>query len=152
MKRGSTRKGAPFLRALQRSSAAGFSRPQGAGDFAAQNGCFCPCTVQGGESKGPFSFAKENGPFETPRERLLIGSLRLEWFLCLRNGNTCARRCRVCIAIRFAAASIIRCRSAYLVEVRSSHRLPPVRTMRRAKQSRIRHEVCRRANVTRASR
>ena len=35
-------------------------------------------TVQGSESKGPFSFAKENGPFGTPRERLLIGSLWLE--------------------------------------------------------------------------
>ena len=37
-----------------------------------------PCAVQGSESKGPFSFAKENGPFGTPRERLLIGSLGLE--------------------------------------------------------------------------
>ncbi|RHU69095.1 hypothetical protein DXC62_05910 [Ruminococcaceae bacterium TF06-43] len=30
------------------------------------------------ESKGIFSFAKENIPFGTPRERLLIGSLWLE--------------------------------------------------------------------------
>ena len=37
-----------------------------------------PCAAQGSESKGPFSFAKENGPFGTPRERLLIGSLGLE--------------------------------------------------------------------------
>ena len=29
-------------------------------------------TVQGSESKGPFSFAKENGPFGTPRERLRL--------------------------------------------------------------------------------
>ena len=35
-------------------------------------------------------------------------------------------------AIRFASASIIRCRSAHLVAVRSNHRLPPVPTMRRA--------------------
>ena len=28
-----------------------------------------PCAAQGSESKGPFSFAKENGPFGTPRER-----------------------------------------------------------------------------------
>ena len=40
------------------------------------------------------------------------------------------------IAIRLASASIIRCRSAYLVEVRSNHHLPPVSTMRRAKQCR----------------
>ena len=37
-----------------------------------------PCAAQGCKSKGPFSFAKENGPFGTPRERLLIGSLGLE--------------------------------------------------------------------------
>ena len=61
----------------------------------------------------------------------------------------------VSVAIRFAAASIIRCcaavggsaalrmrhtpcgcRSAHLVEVRSNSRLPPVSTMRRAKQCR----------------
>ena len=30
------------------------------------------------EAKGLFSFAKENIPFGTPRERLLIGSLWLE--------------------------------------------------------------------------
>jgi hypothetical protein len=30
------------------------------------------------ESKGIFSFAKENIPFGTPRERLLIGSFWLE--------------------------------------------------------------------------
>ena len=47
------------------------------GDAARQR-CFCPCTAQGGkaaplalhESKGIFSFAKENIPFGTPRERL----------------------------------------------------------------------------------
>ena len=31
-----------------------------------------PCAAQGSESKGPFSFAKENGPFGTPRERLRL--------------------------------------------------------------------------------
>mgnify|MGYP007090705658 CR=1 FL=1 len=36
------------------------------------------------------------------------------------------------VAIRFASAPIIRCRSAHLVEVRSNSRLPPVSTMRRA--------------------
>ena len=37
--------------------------------FPHQCGRRFPCTVQGSESKGPFSFAKENGPFGTPRER-----------------------------------------------------------------------------------
>ena len=49
------------------------------GDAARQR-CFCPCTAQGGkaaplalhESKGIFSFAKENIPFGTPRERLRL--------------------------------------------------------------------------------
>ena len=36
------------------------------------------------ESKGPFSFAKENGPFGTPRERLCIGRLALEELRGLR--------------------------------------------------------------------
>ena len=35
----------------------------------------------------------------------------------LADCTSCARRCRVSIAIRFASASIIRCRSAHLVEV-----------------------------------
>ena len=55
---------------------------------------------------------------------------------CLRNEIACARQSRVSIAIRFASAPIIRCRSAHLVEVRSNHRLPPVPTMRRAQQCR----------------
>ena len=47
-----------------------------------------------------------------------------------------ARRCRVSTATRSASASIIRCRSAYLVGVRTNFRLPPVSTMRRAQQCR----------------
>ena len=43
-----------------------------------------------------------------------------------------ARRSRVAVAIRFASASIIRCRSAHLVEVRSNLRLPRHYSMRRA--------------------
>ena len=43
-----------------------------------------------------------------------------------------ARRSRVAVAIRFASASIIRCRSAHLVEVRSNLRLPRHSSMRRA--------------------
>ena len=37
-------------------------------------------TVQGSESKGPFSFAKENGPFGTPRERLRLAVSGLDDF------------------------------------------------------------------------
>ena len=39
--------------------------------------------AQGNETKGPFSFAKENGPFGTPRERLSIASEQLEELQCL---------------------------------------------------------------------
>ena len=38
-----------------------------------------------GGSRGPFSFAKENIPFGTPRERLCIVRLRLEELHALRN-------------------------------------------------------------------
>ena len=75
--------------------------------------------------------------------------------MCLRNATSCARRCRVSIAIRLASAPIIRCcaavggsdalrmrhtpcgcRSADLVGVQPNFRLPPVSTMRRAQQCR----------------
>ena len=91
----------------------------------------------GGRTTPPIFFPeKENGRCDRPKERRLIGSPKLEQPLCLRNGNACARRCRVSIAIRFASAPTIRCRSAHLVEVRSNSRLPPVSTMRRAQQCR----------------
>ena len=48
------------------------------------------------------------------------------------DATSCARRSRVAVAIRFASASIIRCRSAHLVEVRSNLRLPRHSSMRRA--------------------
>ena len=74
-------------------------------------------TVQESESKGPFSFAKENGPFGTPRERLCLAVSGLNYFdasgmqLPARGGAAFS------IAIRFASAPIIRCRSAHLVEI-----------------------------------
>ena len=69
----------------------------------------------------------------------------------------CAPTIRCCAAVGGSAALRMRhtpcgCRSADLVEVRSNSRLPPVSSMRRAQQCRIRHAVCRRGNVTRASR
>ena len=125
----------------------------------------------GGRGKGAILFRKREWPLWNPKRKALIGSLDFERLLCLRNENTCARQSRVSTARRFASASIIRCcaavggsaalrmrhtpcgcRSADLVEVRSNQRLPPVSSMRRAQQCRIRQAVCRRANVTRASR
>ena len=52
-------------------------------------------------SKGGFSFAKENPPFETPRERLDIAGEQLEELQCLPIALPCARRCRISVAIRF---------------------------------------------------
>ena len=84
--------------------------------------------------KGGYSLSaeREYPPLHPPRERALIGSFGLERLLCLRNGTACARRCRVRTARRFASASIIRCRSADLVEVQTNFRLPRHSSMRRA--------------------
>ena len=134
------------------------------GDAARQR-CFCPCTVRGGAGegsafgaariKGDILFRKREYPLWNPKRKALIGSFGLERLICLRNGTACARRCRVRTARRFASASIIRCcaavggfaalrmrytpcgcRSADFVEVQTNFRLPPVSTMRRAKQCR----------------
>ena len=109
------------------------------GDAARQR-CFCPCTAQGGEGsafgaariKGDILFRKREYPLWNPKRKALIGSFGLERLLCLRNGTACARRCRVRTARRFASASIIRCRSADLVEVQTNFRLPRLYSMRRA--------------------
>ena len=114
-----------------------------------------PCAAQGSESKGPFSFAKENGPFGTPRERLCLAVSGLNYFDASGMQLPARGEAAFSIAIRFASAPIIRCcaavggsaalrmrhtpcgcRSAHLVEVRSNSRLPPVSAMRRAKQCR----------------
>ena len=113
------------------------SRPQGRGDFIAARQALLPFipTPCGSESKGPFSFAKENGPFGTPRERLRLAVQSLN-DLCASGMRLPARGVAALgVARRFASAPIIRCRSAHLVEVRSNSRLPPVSTMRRAQQA-----------------
>ena len=46
-------------------------------------------------SKGGFSFAKENPPFGTPRERLDIAGEQLEELQCWPIALPCARHCRV---------------------------------------------------------
>ena len=110
-------------------------------------------TQCGDADKGGMSlFEKETSlPYTLP-EKIFIASEQLEELRCLPIALLCARCCRVSIARRFASASTIRYRSAHLVEVRSNHRLPPVSSMRRAQQRRILQAVCRRPNVTRASR
>ena len=148
-------------------------RPPRAAGFLSQHGSAAslfptPCGI---ESKGPFSFAKENGPFGTPRERLRLAVQSLN-DLCASGMRLPARGVAALgVARRFASAPIIRCcaavggfaalrmrytpcgcRSAHLVEVQPNFRLLPVSTMRRAQQCRIPHAVCCQANVTRASR
>ena len=54
-----------------------------------------PCAAQGSESKGAILFRKREWPLWNPKRKTLIGSLRLEWPLCLRKVTACARRCRV---------------------------------------------------------
>ena len=139
--------------------------------FPHQCGRSFPCTAQGSESKGPFSFAKENGPFGTPRERLRLAVQSLN-DLCASGMRLPARGVAALgVARRFASAPIIRCcaavggsdalrmrhtpcgcRSAHLVGVQTNFRLPEHSSMRRAQQCRIRQAVCRQAIVTRASR
>ena len=92
----------------------------------------------GGKTTPPIFFPeKENGRCDRPKERRfpLRASSSKKCGAC-RLLLPCARRCRVSIAIRFASAPIIRCRSADLVGVQTNFRLPPVSTMRRAKQCR----------------
>ena len=91
----------------------------------------------GGRTTPPIFFPeKENGRCDRPKERRLIGSPKLEQPLCLRNATACVRRSRVSIARRFASASIIRCRSADLIEVQPNFRLSLHYSMRRAQQCR----------------
>ena len=99
-----------------------------------------PCAAQGCESKGPFSFAKENGPFGTPRERLGLAVSSLNILYASGMGIPARGVAAVSVAIRFVSASIIRCRSASLVEVQPNFRLPPVSSMRRAQQCRARRQ------------
>ncbi len=111
----------------------------------------CPCAAQGSESKGPFSFAKENGPFGTPRERLCLAVSGLNYFDASGMEMLARSVAAFRVATRLASAPTIRCcaavggfaalrmrhtpcgcRSAHLVEVRSNSRLPRHYSMRRA--------------------
>ena len=87
--------------------------------------------------RGPFSFTKENGPLLIPQEkgiRLEVSDLNDSYASGM--GMPARGGAAFSVAIRLASASIIRCRSADLVEVQTNHRLPPASSMRRAKQCR----------------
>ena len=113
------------------------------------------CRLRAAGAKGIFSFAKENIPFGTPRERLRLAVSGLNNSDVSEVKVPRARRSRVSIARRFASAPTIRCcaavggsaalrmrhtpcgcRSAHLVEVQTNFLLSPVSTMRRAQQCR----------------
>ena len=113
------------------------------------------CRLRAAGAKGIFSFAKENIPFGTPRERLRLAVSGLNNSDVSEVKVPRARRSRVSIARRFASAPTTRCcaavggsaalrmrhtpcgcRSAGLVAVQPNFRLPPVSTMRRAQQCR----------------
>ena len=113
------------------------------------------CRLWAAGAKGIFSFAKENIPFGTPRERLRLAVSGLNNSDVSEVKVPRARRSRVSIARRFASAPTIRCcaavggsaalrmrhtpcgcRSASLVAVRPNHRLPVHPSMRRAQQCR----------------
>ena len=98
----------------------------------------------GGRVKGGILFRKREYPLWNPKRKAFIASEQLEELQCLPITLPIARRCRVSIAIRLASASIIRCRSAHLVEVQPNFRLTEHCSMRRAQQCRIPHAVCRR--------
>ena len=110
----------------------------------------CPLRRAGNANKGGISLFKKV-PYTLP-EKISIASEQLKELQCLPIALPARGGAALGVAKRFASASIIRCRSAYLVGVRTNFRLPPVSTMRRAQQCRIRQAVCRRATVTRASR
>ena len=76
MKKGSTRRGAPF-----------FARSPARGDFAARKGCFCPCTVQGASQRGHSLSQKRMAPLE-PQEK---GFALADWHL--KSCAACGIRC-----------------------------------------------------------
>ena len=90
----------------------------------------------GGRVKGGILFRKREYPLWNPKRKAFIASEQLEELQCLPIALPIARRCRVSTATRSASTSIIRCRSAHLVEVQPNFRLPEHFTMRRAQQCR----------------
>ena len=113
----------------------------------------CPLRRAGNANKGGGSLFKKEIPLPyTLPEKISIASEQLKELQCLPIALPARGGAALGVAIRFASASIIRCRSADLVEVQTNFRLLRHSTMRRAQQCRIPQAVCRRAIVTRASR
>ena len=136
---------AAALLGLRAHRARGFCSPKGLLFYFSR-------TVRECALRGIFSFSKENIPLTPPRERIFIASEQLEELQCLPIAPLACGRAAFGPAIRFASVSTTRCRSVHLIEVQPNSRLPPASSMRRAKQCHIRHAVCRRSTVTRASR
>ena len=118
--------GAPFLRVLQRAE---ILQPERAAFL------FLPHCA-GVRIKGDILFLEREYPPLTPKRKALIGNLELEQLSCLRSESACVAAlltlAAIGFAIRFASASIIRCRSAHLVGVQLNFRLPWHSSMRRA--------------------
>ena len=132
----------------------------------------CPLRCAGNANKGGVSLFKKEIPLPyTLPEKISIASEQLKELQCLPIALPARGGAALGVAIRFASASIIRCcaavggfaalrmrytpcgcRFADLVEVQTNFRLLRHSTMRRAQQCRIPQAVCRRGNVTRASR
>ena len=92
----------------------------------AQSAAPCSPRRAGGRGQGGHSLSQKRMAPLNPKRKVLIGSLRLEWPLCLRNENTCARRCRVWCCYTTWPTSTTRCRSAHLVFVQPNHLLSAI--------------------------
>ena len=163
----------PFtLCSVKDIKSASFFCTKGCGDVAACLRRRGKCGVCAAAPHPPFSFrGKKTGGVTVQKKGVCIASEQLEELQCLPMLLPACGGAAFEAAIRFASAPTIRCcaavgdsaalrmrhtpcgcRSAHLVGVQPNSRLPPVPTMRRAQQCRIRQAVCRRENVTRASR
>ena len=93
----------------------------------------CPLRRAGNANKGGISlFKKEISlPYTLP-EKISIASEQLKELQCLPIALPARGGAALGVAIRFASASIIRCRFADLVEVQTNFRLLRHSTMRRA--------------------
>ena len=97
--------------------------------------CYAHCSLRcaGNANKGGISlFKKEISlPYTLP-EKISIASEQLKELQCLPIALPARGGAALGVAIRFASASIIRCRSASLVVVPPNHRLTGYSSMRRA--------------------
>ena len=145
--------GCSFFCALSSAAALLGLRAHRARGFCSPKGLLLSLHRAGGRLRGIFSFhGKRISPFDPQEKGIRIVSEQLEELQCLPIALPIARRSRVGLCYTTWLAPTIRCRSAHLIEVQPNSHLPPVATMRRAKQCRIPQAVCRHATVTRASR